>query len=94
LKTELGKKAANLVLGKDGTAEWYLHSSGLGDATTSPEVLQTGMIVVFEPYIVLEGQGYYLEDETLVTPDGHEVLTDGLLYTAEDIERVMAHNAD
>jgi len=94
LKTPLGQKAAAALLGKDGTAQWYLHSSGLGDATTEPKILQTGMIVVFEPYIVIEGQGYYLEDETLVTANGHEVLTGGLPYTSEEIERVMAHNAN
>jgi Xaa-Pro aminopeptidase len=94
LNTELGRKAANKLLGKDGTADWYLHSSGLGDSTTSPTVLKAGMVVVFEPYIVLDGQGYYLEDNVLVTNDGYEVLTAGLPYSAEDIERVMVHNGD
>ncbi len=94
LKTELGRKAADSLLGKDGTASWYLHSSGLGDSTTSPTILQAGMVVVLEPYIVLDGQGYYLEDNVLVTNNGYEILTAGLPYAAEDIERVMAHNAD
>jgi Xaa-Pro aminopeptidase len=90
LHTDLGKKAAGIVLGKDGTEDWYLHSSGLGAATTSPPTLHAGMIVVFEPYINLAGQGYYLEDMTLVKSHGSEVLTSGLPYTPDEIESAMA----
>ncbi len=32
---------------------------------------------------------YYLEDMILVTPTGHEVLSAGLPYTAEEIEGAM-----
>src|SRR5262249_31078128 len=90
LRTELGKKAADTLLGKDGTEDWYLHSSGLGAATTNPTVLHSGMIVVFEPYINLAGQGYYLEDMVLVKPHGYEVLTVGLPYFSKEIEAAMA----
>jgi Xaa-Pro aminopeptidase len=89
LQTPLGKKAADVVLSQDGTADWYLHSSGIGCATTSPKVLRTGMIVVFEPYINLAGQGYYLEDMTLVKERGYEVLTADLPYSSAEIEAVM-----
>ena len=93
LRTDLGKKAAAVVLGKDGTEDWYLHSSGLGAATTNPKILRSGMIVVFEPYINLAGQGYYLEDMVLVKPRGYEVLTAGLPYLSHEIEAAMAQKA-
>jgi Xaa-Pro aminopeptidase len=32
---------------------------------------------------------YYMEDMILVTASGHEVLTRGLPYTADEIEAVM-----
>jgi Xaa-Pro aminopeptidase len=89
LRTDLGKRAAETVLGKDGTVEWFLHSSGVGAATTSPDVLHTEMIVVFEPYINLEGQGYYLEDMVLVKQKGYEILTAGLPYSSKEIETAM-----
>ena len=93
LQTSLARRAADAVLEKDGTAAWYLHTSGIRDATSSPSVLRTGMVIVFEPYIMVEGQGYYLEDNVLVTQDGHEVLTSGLPYSADEIELAMTRGA-
>jgi Xaa-Pro aminopeptidase len=40
-----------------------------------------------EPIFSVDGQGFYLEDMILVTPTGHEILTPGLPYTADEIER-------
>ena len=52
-----------------------------------PEALGAGMVVAFEPIFSVDGQGFYLEDMILVTKDGHEILTPGLPYSAEEIER-------
>jgi Xaa-Pro aminopeptidase len=66
-----------------------MHGSGLEPGEGRPDVLKAGMIIEFEPMFELDGQGYYLEDMILITPDGHEVLTPGLPYTAEEIEAAM-----
>jgi Xaa-Pro aminopeptidase len=87
LATPLGKKAAEVLLGKDGLVWWEIHGVGLDSAEGMPETLRAGMTVDFEPIFSVEGQGFYLEDMILVTPTGYEILTPGLPYTAEEIER-------
>ena len=85
--TPLGKKAAELLLGKDGLVWWEIHGVGLDSAEGMPDTLRAGMTVDFEPIFSVEGQGFYLEDMILVTPTGYEILTPGLPYTADEIER-------
>jgi Xaa-Pro aminopeptidase len=87
LATPLGKKAAEVLLAKDGLQWWEIHGVGLESAEGMPEVLRAGMTVDFEPIFSVEGQGFYLEDMILVTATGHEILTPGLPYSAEEIER-------
>jgi len=87
LATPLGRKAAEVLLAKEGLQFWGIHGVGLEAGEGSPETLSTGMVVAFEPIFSVEGQGFYLEDMVLVTRDGHEILTPGLPYSAEEIER-------
>ncbi len=87
LGTPLGKKAAETLLATDGLHWWEIHGVGLDSAEGAPEVLRTGMTVDFEPIFSVDGQGFYLEDMILVTPNGHEILTPGLPYSTEEIER-------
>ena len=87
LATPLGKKAAEVLLAPDGLKFWEIHGVGLDGAEGMPEVLRAGMVVAFEPIFSVEGQGFYLEDMVLVTQDAHEVLTQGLPYSADEIER-------
>lgn len=89
LKTPLGRHAAEVLLGPDGLKWWGIHGVGLEGAEGAPGVLGAGMVVAFEPIFVVDGQGFYLEDMIAVTQDGHEVLTKGLPYTAEEIERAV-----
>lgn len=89
VKTQLGKRAVDELLGKDGTKYWYLHGAGLESAEGLPEVLRAGMIVDFEPIFSVEGQGFYLEDMILVTREGNEILTAGLPYSADEIETLI-----
>ena len=87
LTTPLGRRAAEVLLGPDGLHWWEIHGVGLDSAEGLPEVLRTGMTVDFEPIFSVDGQGFYLEDMILVTAKGHEILTPGLPYTADEIER-------
>ena len=89
LETPLGRKAAEILLAPDGLQWWEIHGVGLDSAEGMPDTLRTGMTVDFEPIFSVEGQGFYLEDMILVTPTGHEILTPGLPYTAEEIERAV-----
>jgi Xaa-Pro aminopeptidase len=89
LATTLGKKAAQILLGRDGLRWWYLHGVGLESADGEPETLRAGMTVDFEPIFSVDGQGFYLEDMILVTSTGYEILTPGLPYSAEEIETAV-----
>jgi Xaa-Pro aminopeptidase len=54
--------------------------------------LQAGMVITVEPgiYIPNEKIGVRIEDDILVTADGHKVLTERLPRTADEIETIMA----
>lgn len=91
LRTELARRAASLLLTEDGTRHWQIHSVGL-EPTEGPfpiDLLRAGMVVAYEPMFTVDGQGYYLEDLLLIKRDGYELLTPGVPYTAEEIERAM-----
>ncbi len=54
--------------------------------------LEPGMVVTVEPgiYIPEENLGVRIEDDILVTKDGHQILTARLPRTADEIEKIMA----
>jgi Xaa-Pro aminopeptidase len=54
--------------------------------------LEPGMVVTVEPgiYIPEERLGVRIEDDILVTKDGHEILTARLPRTADEVEKIMA----
>jgi Xaa-Pro aminopeptidase len=58
--------------------------------------LEPGMIVTVEPgiYIPEEDLGVRIEDDVLVTKDGHQILTARLPRTADEIEKIMAEAAE
>ena len=91
LQTDLGGKAADLLLTAEGLRYWQLHHVGIdpSEGADLQAPLRAGMVVAYEPIFTVEGQGFYLEDLLLITDDGYELLTDGLPYTADDIELAM-----
>ncbi|MCP8970396.1 aminopeptidase P family protein [Ectobacillus ponti] len=54
-------------------------------------ILQPGMVITIEPglYIEEETIGIRIEDDVLVTEDGHEVLSKDMIRSVEDIEAFM-----
>lgn len=89
VKTELGKKAVAVLLGEGGLRFWQIHGVGLESAEGLPPILQAGMVVAVEPIFSVENQGFYLEDMVLITREGHEILTKGLPYSADEVERAV-----
>jgi len=64
-----------------------VHDLGSRDAKLAP-----GMILTVEPglYIAEEGIGIRIEDDILITENGHENLSKDIIKTVEDIEAFMA----
>ncbi|MGO9589596.1 MAG: aminopeptidase P N-terminal domain-containing protein [Candidatus Acidiferrales bacterium] len=58
--------------------------------------LEPGMVVTVEPgiYIPEENLGVRIEDDILVTKDGHQILTARLPRNADEIEKIMAEGAE
>jgi Xaa-Pro aminopeptidase len=86
VKTGEVDAAARGVIAEAGFGDYFTHSVGHGvglqihEAPTmrpgSENVLQPGMIVTVEPGVYLPGWGgIRIEDDVLITADGHEVLS-------------------
>lgn len=93
-----------LMTSKEDVSKYYYHSIGhsLGMDThdIEPEnrdvIFETGMIYTVEPgiYIEEEGIGIRIEDDVLITDNGYEVLTKGMIKTVEEIEEFMSNGKD
>jgi len=70
------------------------HPIGLNvhDPVEYNRALEPGMVITLEPGIYLpeEKLGVRIEDDVLITPEGHEVLSRRLPRTVEEIEKLMA----
>jgi len=92
VKSSLATKAVAELLGPQGPDKWLIHGAGL-ECCERPFIsgtLRSGAVVVLEPSFEVDGQAFYLEDMILVTDEGHEVLTDAIPYSADEIERLLA----
>ena len=91
LQSDLARKMAAVVTDPEsGAGFWVLHSLGLrSGGEVEPEILRAGMIVTIEPTTRVPGQVQFnIEDVTLVSKDGYEILTP-LPYDAAAIEQSM-----
>ncbi len=88
--TPEARKAVARMLDPEQGINWHLHGVGVESGETALDTLVVGAVFAYEPMFTYEGEAYYLEDMIAVTPGGHEVLSAGLPYTAEEIERTMA----
>jgi Xaa-Pro aminopeptidase len=85
---------------KDGKplGKYFVHGLGHGlglnvhDPTDFYQPLKAGMIVTIEPgiYIRSENIGVRIEDDVLITADGHVLMTEKLPRNADEIEKVIA----
>ncbi len=89
MRTPLGRHAAALMASPDSLPFWQWHGIGLDYAESVPDVLRAGMVLDYEPILVVDDLGFYMEDMILVTATGYEILTPGLPNTATEIERAM-----
>ncbi len=83
---------AERMLDRQSGVVWHLHGVGIESGEEALERLEAGTVLAFEPMYSEGGHAYYLEDMILVTETGHEVLSTGLPYTADEIEAVMARD--
>lgn len=88
-----------LIASIDELSKYYYHgvSHHLGldvhDLGDREGKLEPGMVFTVEPglYIAEEGIGIRIEDDVLVTADGHKVLSEAIIKTPEAIEAFMAN---
>ena len=88
---------SKLIEKDEELSKYYYHGIGhyLGldthDVGGRGGVLQPGMVITIEPglYIAEEGIGIRIEDDILVTKDGHENLSKDIIKSVEDIENFM-----
>ena len=85
---------------KDGKplGKYFVHGLGHGiglnvhDPTDFRQPLKAGMTITIEPgiYIRDENLGVRIEDDVLVTADGHRLMTEKLARNADEVEKAMA----
>lgn len=93
---DLQRKAEELLRAA-GYRDYFIHGLGhfvgleVHDAGLYARPLEPGMVITIEPgvYIPEKKLGVRLEDEVLVTQDGHRLLTGGLPSEPEAVERLM-----
>jgi len=96
LKKECVK--SGLIKEEDDIKKYYIHnvSHFLGldthDVGNRSMILRPGNVITVEPglYFVEEGIGVRVEDDVLITEEGSECLSKGILKEIDDVERLLS----
>jgi len=73
----------------------YQDMNVLGAGPGNDEPLRAGMVFAIEPILYSKEQNFaaVVEDVILVTADGYEVLSKGMPYTTDEIEKLMSQKS-
>src|SRR6185436_20307093 len=93
---DLQRKAEEIIRAA-GYRDYFIHGLGhfvgldVHDSGLYKKPLAAGMVITVEPgiYIPEKALGVRIEDEVLVTPQGHRLLTASLPREAASVERLM-----
>jgi Xaa-Pro aminopeptidase len=94
-ESQLEEEAAIKAVFPHRTSHWLgleVHDVGAYAQADQQVLLQPGMVLTIEPGVYLPGEslGIRIEDDVLITPSGHEVLTAQLPTRADELERLLA----
>lgn len=87
-KSALAQHAIDSWQDRKNVPYWQIHTTNLVAGLPSGP-LKSGTTINFEPIASIDGQGFFLEDMYLITPQSAEILTPGVPYSAEEIETAM-----
>lgn len=73
----------------------YQDLNVMGAGAGNDEPLQAGMVFAIEPVLYAKSLNFavFIEDVILVTPTGYDVLSKGMPYTTDEIEKLMAQKS-
>jgi Xaa-Pro aminopeptidase len=79
-------------IGSHSTLGHYQDMNVLGAGPGDDEPLRPGMVFAIEPVLYSKEQNFavFMEDVILVTAGGYEILSSGMPYTVDDIEKLMS----
>jgi len=93
-----GLRDLGVIVGDETVDDYYYHGVGhhmgldVHDVVLPNQTLSEGMVITVEPgiYIAKENIGIRIEDDILVTTDGHINLSESIIKSVDDIEKFMA----
>jgi len=73
----------------------YQDINVMGSGAGNDEPLKAGMVFAIEPVLYSKELSFaaFVEDVILVTPDGYDVLSKGMPYTTDEIEKLMSQKS-
>lgn len=86
LRSDGAREAAHIL---DDDSAWHVHGVGVESGEEALPLLRAGSVLAYEPMVEVGDDAFYLEDMILVTGSGHEILSAGLPYGAEEIAALM-----